>query len=163
MACRPSSACAVRACLSCRFSWPAPPPGPEFLAALRVRVFLAPPLEPRFRLAPQELEWDSPMPWAGPLGRRLPETVRAHLFISGTVQGVSFRASTQGEARRLGISGWVKNLTDGRVEAILQGPQEKVDDLIRWCHRGPPAAKVEKVELSWEKIDGEFSDFDVRP
>jgi len=93
----------------------------------------------------------------------LPETVRAHLFISGTVQGVSFRASTQGEARTLGVRGWVKNLADGRVEAVLQGPRGKVDDLIRWCHRGPSAARVEKVEVAWEKADDEFSDFDVRP
>ncbi|HLY10214.1 MAG TPA: acylphosphatase [Planctomycetota bacterium] len=93
----------------------------------------------------------------------MPETVRAHLFISGTVQGVSFRASTQGEARTLGVRGWVKNLADGRVEAVLQGPRGKVDDLIRWCHRGPSAARVEKVEVAWEKADDEFSDFDVRP
>jgi acylphosphatase len=93
----------------------------------------------------------------------LPEAVRAHLFISGVVQGVSFRASTQGEARSLGVKGWVKNLADGRVEAVLQGPKEKVDALIRWCHRGPAAAKVEKVDVSWEKADDEFPDFDIKP
>ena len=93
----------------------------------------------------------------------LPEVSRAHLFISGIVQGVSFRASTQGEARKLGVKGWVRNLADGRVEAVLEGPREKVEELLRWCHRGPAAAKVEKVDATWEKAEGEFSDFDVRP
>jgi acylphosphatase len=93
----------------------------------------------------------------------LPEAARAHLFISGIVQGVSFRASTQTEARKLGVKGWVRNLADGRVEAVLQGPREPVDELIRWCHRGPPAARVEKVEVAWEKAGEEFTDFDVKP
>lgn len=92
-----------------------------------------------------------------------PQAVRAHLHISGIVQGVSFRASTQGEARSLGVKGWVKNLADGRVEAVIQGPKEKVDALVRWCHRGPSAAKVEKVEVSWERADDEFPDFDIKP
>ena len=91
-----------------------------------------------------------------------PRTVRAHLFISGVVQGVSYRASTQEQARQRGVVGWVRNLQDGRVEAVLQGPKEKVDDLIRWCHQGPPAAKVDKVGVAWEKVADEFQRFDVR-
>lgn len=91
-----------------------------------------------------------------------PRTVRAHLFISGVVQGVSYRASTQQQAQRLGVVGWVRNLQDGRVEAVVQGSKEKVDDLIRWCHRGPSAAKVEKVDVAWEKVAEEFPRFDVR-
>jgi len=92
-----------------------------------------------------------------------PELPTARLFISGVVQGVSFRASTQTEAKKLGVKGWVKNLADGRVEALLQGPKDKVEDLIRWCRHGPPAAKVDKVDVAWEKPSEEFSDFDVRP
>jgi acylphosphatase len=91
-----------------------------------------------------------------------PRRSRAHLFISGVVQGVSYRASTQEQANQRGVVGWVRNLQDGRVEAVLQGPKEKVDDLIRWCRRGPPAAKVEKVDVAWEKVADEFPRFDVR-
>ena len=91
-----------------------------------------------------------------------PRTVRAHLFISGVVQGVSYRASTRQQAQRLGVAGWVRNLQDGRVEAVVQGPGDKVDDLIRWCRQGPPAAKVEKVDVTWEKAADEFQRFDVR-
>lgn len=89
-------------------------------------------------------------------------TVRAHLFISGTVQGVSFRASTQEQARRLGVVGWVRNLPDSRVEAVLQGSKEPARELIRWCHTGPPAAKVEKVEVTWEEVGDEFRSFEIR-
>ena len=82
-----------------------------------------------------------------PLAAALSCTVRVRLFISGIVQGVSFRASTQDQARQRGVVGWVKNLEDGRVEALAQGSKDKVDELVRWCHRGPPAAKVEKVAV----------------
>jgi acylphosphatase len=95
------------------------------------------------------------------LGSRDAAVVQAHLFISGTVQGVSFRASTREQARQRAVTGWVKNLKDGRVEALLQGPRDKVDEVIQWCHRGPPAAKVEKVVVMWEKVEEEFKDFDV--
>lgn len=87
----------------------------------------------------------------------------AHLHISGVVQGVSFRASTQTEARKLGVKGWVMNLADGRVEAVFRGPKEKVDELIRWCNKGPPSAKVDKVDVVWEKAVEEYADFAVRP
>ena len=90
------------------------------------------------------------------------EDVRAHLFISGQVQGVSYRASTQEQAKKRGVTGWVKNLPDGRVEAVLQGPKDKVDDLIEWCRKGPPAAKVDKVEVSWEKAEEDLKTFEIR-
>lgn len=92
-----------------------------------------------------------------------PDILAAHLHISGIVQGVSFRASTQAEARKLGVRGWVMNLADGRVEAVLQGPKDKVEALIRWTQKGPPAAKVDKVEVVWEKSAEEFPAFDIRP
>ena len=89
-------------------------------------------------------------------------TIRVRLFISGTVQGVSYRASTQEQARKRGIIGWVRNLEDGRVEALAQGSKTPVEELVAWCRRGPPAAKVEKVALSFEHVGDEFEAFDVR-
>ncbi|MBI3855521.1 MAG: acylphosphatase [Planctomycetes bacterium] len=94
--------------------------------------------------------------------RSLSCTLRVHLFISGTVQGVSFRASTQEEARRRSIVGWVRNLEDGRVEALAQGTKDKVDELVAWCRKGPPAAKVDKVEVSGREVGDEFRTFEVR-
>jgi len=90
------------------------------------------------------------------------EVVRAHVHISGVVQGVSYRASTQAEAQKRGLVGWVKNLPDGRVEALVQGPKGQVDALLRWCKRGPSAAKVEKVELGWEAVTEPIATFEVR-
>jgi acylphosphatase len=97
-----------------------------------------------------------------PLAAALSCTVRARLFISGTVQGVSYRASTQEQARPRGVVGWVRNLDDGRVEALLQGSKDKVEELVQWCRKGPPAAKVEKVVVSWEEVGDEFKTFEVR-
>jgi len=88
--------------------------------------------------------------------------VRAHLFISGLVQGVFFRANTADRARRLGVKGWVRNLPDGRVEAVFEGEKEAVEKLIEWCRIGPPGAIVEKVEVKWEEYKGEFKDFRIR-
>jgi acylphosphatase len=90
-------------------------------------------------------------------------TVRVRLFISGTVQGVSYRASTQEQARARHLVGWVKNLEDGRVEALAQGSKDKIGELVDWCRRGPPAAKVEKVVVGFEDVDDEFRTFEVRP
>ncbi|MEN9208187.1 MAG: acylphosphatase [Gloeomargarita sp. GMQP_bins_120] len=67
------------------------------------------------------------------------------VWISGRVQGVGYRAATRQQALRLGLSGWVRNLPDGRVEAVFAGPAEAVDKMIAWCHQGPPAAQVTSV------------------
>jgi acylphosphatase len=75
---------------------------------------------------------------------------------------VSYRASTQAEAQKRGLVGWVKNLPDGRVEALVQGPKDKVDELLQWCKRGPSAAKVEKVEVAWEASAEAMATFEVR-
>ncbi|MCS7104857.1 MAG: acylphosphatase [Thermofilaceae archaeon] len=88
--------------------------------------------------------------------------VRAHIFVEGMVQGVGFRYSMQRIARRLGVKGWVKNLRDGRVEAVLEGPRERVEELIEWAKRGPSWAVVDRVEVIWEEYTGEFSDFEIR-
>ncbi len=73
---------------------------------------------------------------------------RARAIISGRVQGVSYRASTVDEARRLGLVGWVKNLLDGRVELEAEGPDDKVAALLEWCKSGPPNARVDGVAVS---------------
>ena len=75
--------------------------------------------------------------------------VRARIRVKGLVQGVCFRQSTADEARRLGLAGWVRNLDDGSVEAEAEGDRRLVEELVRWCHRGPPAARVEGVEVEW--------------
>lgn len=87
---------------------------------------------------------------------------RAHLLISGRVQGVYYRASTEAIATRLGLRGWVRNLPDGRVEAIAEGPRARLEQLIAWCHEGPPAARVERVEYAWHAATGEFDGFATR-
>jgi len=90
------------------------------------------------------------------------ELVRAHLFISGIVQGVGFRWSFMERARWLGLKGFVRNLPDGRVEAVVEGPKSAVIEIIEWSKRGPPGALVEKVEVIWEKYRGEFTEFEIR-
>lgn len=88
--------------------------------------------------------------------------VRAHVFVSGRVQAVFFRAETRREARRRGVKGWVRNLRDGRVEALFEGEKEAVKELIEFCRQGPPAAKVTNLDVNWEDYTGEFEDFRVR-
>jgi acylphosphatase len=87
--------------------------------------------------------------------------VRAHVFIDGRVQGVFFRSETRREARRHNVSGWVKNLFDGRVEAVFEGEKENVNKLIEFCKEGPPGARVAKAEISIEVYTGEFDDFRI--
>ncbi len=87
--------------------------------------------------------------------------VRAHVFVSGRVQGVFFRSETADLAERLGINGWVRNRSDGRVEALFEGEKVQVDEEIEFCRRGPPGAYVENLDLEWEDWTGEFSDFKV--
>ena len=90
------------------------------------------------------------------------EKVRVILRIEGRVQGVFFRASTQTEAGRLELKGWVRNCLDGSVEVVAEGERKKIDDLINWCHHGPPGARVNDVLLRWEDFQGEFRDFHIR-
>lgn len=81
--------------------------------------------------------------------------VRAHVVISGRVQGVCFRASTIDEAEAGGVAGWVRNTPDGRVEAMFEGEKSAVEAMIAWCRRGPPAARVNGVEVIWGEPQGE--------
>jgi acylphosphatase len=87
---------------------------------------------------------------------------RARLLISGRVQGVGYRASTDWAAKQIGgLTGWVRNLDDGRVEAVVEGLREKIEDLIAWARKGPPAARVSDVDVAWEAATGEFRDFRI--
>lgn len=88
--------------------------------------------------------------------------VRAHIYVSGYVQGVFFRASMREVAQQYGVTGWVRNLPDGRVEAVLEGEEDKVLKVIEWSRRGPPLAEVEDVQVIWEEYKGEFKDFRIR-
>ena len=87
---------------------------------------------------------------------------RLHLKIYGRVQGVYYRSSAQDEARELGLSGWARNMPDGTVEAVVEGEEEMLRDFIRWCKNGPAAAKVEKIDETWEEPTGEFKGFSVK-
>jgi acylphosphatase len=86
---------------------------------------------------------------------------QVQLFVRGRVQGVFFRASTQREAKRLGLTGWVKNRPDGGVELLAEGEEEQLKDLIGWANRGPSAARVERVDTRWRSFTGDFSDFRI--
>ncbi len=88
--------------------------------------------------------------------------IEAHVFISGIVQGVFFRANTMEMARELKLSGWVKNLPDGRVEAIFQGDENKVKKMIEWCHKGPRFARVSKVDVEIRGIKDKLQGFEIR-
>ena len=88
--------------------------------------------------------------------------VRAHLLISGRVQGVAFRYYAQDIAQSLEIKGWVRNCWNGKVEIVIEGEEEKVEQLINWCYQGPGSAIVEKVDIEWGKYRGEFNSFGIR-
>ncbi len=87
---------------------------------------------------------------------------RTHIFVSGKVQGVFFRSSTEEKAQEIGVTGWVRNLADGRVEAIFEGEQKKVEELVHWCKKGPQYAVVDSVEVIPENYKGEFPGFIIR-
>ena len=88
--------------------------------------------------------------------------IRAHLFISGRVQGVNYRRDTRLKALRLGLTGWVRNLPDRRVEVVTEGEEGSVEELIRWCRKGPPLAIVRGMEVWRETPTGEFVTFNIR-
>ena len=86
---------------------------------------------------------------------------RVHIFVTGKVQGVFFRQALKVMAQKNSVSGWVRNLRDGRVEAVLEGSSESVGRLIEWSHGGPANARVHDVDIRNEDFSGEFSKFDV--
>ena len=91
--------------------------------------------------------------------KKLP--VRAHVFVSGKVQGVFFRSQTREEAIINNVNGWIRNLFDGRVEALFEGKKDQVDVLIEFCKRGPAGAKVTKIDVAWEIYTGEYKNFSI--
>ena len=92
----------------------------------------------------------------------MPELTRAHVFVSGRVQGVFFRHRTREEARKAAVAGWVRNTDDGRVEAVFEGSPEAVDRMVAWCRRGTEWAEVRDVEVTTEDPEG-LDGFEVRP
>jgi acylphosphatase len=86
---------------------------------------------------------------------------RMHVFVSGRVQGVFFRARTRETAQSLKLTGWVRNLYDGRVEAVFEGKDEDIEAMMEWCKKGPPYAIVKQVDASEEQSTGEFRDFQI--
>lgn len=88
---------------------------------------------------------------------------RLQMVIRGRVQGVFFRASARREARQLGLTGWVKNRSDGRLEALLEGDEERVKEFLGWAHHGPSTARVDHIDTKWRSYTGEFTDFRIVP
>jgi acylphosphatase len=86
---------------------------------------------------------------------------RAHVLISGRVQGVWYRASTKDKAEQLGLKGWVKNTYNGNVEAVFEGEEDIVENMIAWCHEGSRLAKVTNVKVDYEKPTEEFEGFSI--
>jgi len=86
---------------------------------------------------------------------------QVNLTVRGRVQGVYFRAATQREARRLGLTGWVRNRQDGSVDVCAEGEEEALKELVAWANRGPSAARVERVDVRWRGFIGENPDFRI--
>ena len=86
---------------------------------------------------------------------------RVSLIVRGRVTGVYFRAAAQREAKRLGITGWVKNRNDGSVELLAEGEEDAIKEIMSWAHHGPSAARVEQVDVRWRGYTGEYFDFQI--
>lgn len=89
------------------------------------------------------------------------QKARARVVVAGRVQGVFFRYSAQELANRLKVLGWVKNRWDGKVEAVFEGERNVVKQMIEWCHKGPPGAHVQSVDMHWEDYVGEYDQFSI--
>ena len=87
---------------------------------------------------------------------------RAHVWLSGRVQGVGFRFATADEARRRRLTGWVRNLDSGRVEAVFEGRRGQVEDMVRWCEDGPPGSYVRDVRVAWDEPPEHLREFEIR-
>lgn len=94
--------------------------------------------------------------------KELEGNIRAHLFVSGKVQGVFFRETVRQKAFKEGVTGWVKNLRDGKVEAVFEGKESRVKKMVNWARSGPIWAKVDSLDVIWEDYQGEFKDFEIR-
>ncbi|MCL6557737.1 MAG: acylphosphatase [Firmicutes bacterium] len=90
------------------------------------------------------------------------DKIRVHVIVKGRVQGVYFRGHTREQAVAAGVTGWVRNLPDGSVEAVFEGEDEAVERVVAWCRKGPPAARVTGVTVNRGDWRGEFDDFTIR-
>ncbi len=90
------------------------------------------------------------------------KNIRARVVVRGRVQGVWFRGSMEDEAKRLGVNGWVKNQPDGSVEAVFEGTEDAVHEVIAWCRMGPRMADVSDVDVNFERFKGDFDEFQTR-
>ena len=88
--------------------------------------------------------------------------IKKHVYFSGKVQGVFFRANTKEKAQEFGVKGWVKNLIDGRVEAVFEGEEKDVNKLINWCKNNQPHAKVDKIKVETKEPTGKFDEFFIK-
>lgn len=86
---------------------------------------------------------------------------QARLLISGKVQGVFYRASCEEVALKYGLNGWVRNLSSGQVEVVVQGEEDKVKKLIEWCKKGPPHASIANIDIKWEEVMKQLQSFEV--
>jgi len=96
------------------------------------------------------------------MSRNVGKATRAYVRVFGRVQGVLFRRNTAVVARKLGVSGYVRNMDDGSVEAVYEGDRRAVEDMVEWTKKGPVHARVESYRLRWGEPTGEFSGFFVR-
>mgnify|MGYP006285361061 CR=1 FL=1 len=85
-----------------------------------------------------------------------------HVLVSGKVQGVFFRANTRKKAEKLGVKGWVKNTSDGKVEAVFEGNDERVNEMIEWCNHGPALAKVKDVDVEEKESENKYNSFSIK-
>ena len=90
------------------------------------------------------------------------KSVRSHIIVSGDVQGVSFRYYTKQKANSLGLKGWIRNLSSGEVEAIFEGHEDGIKEMIEWCKKGPWLSKVNNVKVKFSDYKGEFENFEIR-
>ena len=88
--------------------------------------------------------------------------INVHVIISGRVQGVWYRASTKQKAEQLGITGWVKNTIEGGVEAVFEGEEKIIEDMIKWCYNGPPNAMVKDVKVKRQTLINDFNGFSIK-
>jgi len=90
------------------------------------------------------------------------EKARAHIFVAGRVQGVFYRDTCKKKAEKLGVSGWIKNLRDGRVESVFEGERLDVDKMVNWARKGPIWAKIDDFSVVWDNYQAEFKGFEIR-
>jgi len=90
------------------------------------------------------------------------QNTRFHLLISGRVQGILFRRHARANALELGLTGWAKNLLDGKVEIVIEGEKENIEKFVQWTRKGPTLARVDNVEIAEEEYTGEFEGFVAR-